>query len=386
MTVRAGLAGHANSLGIVRLVLAVTVIVSHASPLGGWGADPGTRWTHGQENLGGFAVLGFFAISGYLITRSGMRGDVVTFLWHRVLRIFPAFWTVLLVTAVVVGPVAWRGLGRSFGSYWTVASGPFDYLGRNALLDMNQYGIADLLSGTPYGPVFNGSLWSLSHEFFCYLIVAVLVVTTVLARPRWARITVPALTLGFLVIRIGIELGTNLGTSIPFLYRDVRTMLVFVFLVGACIAVFSEFVVFDDRFGIAAVVVVVVTAHYGWLHVVGLPALAYAVLWLGYRLPRAVQWIGARNDYSYGVYLYGFLVEQVLAALHVYRWGYVPFVLLAIVISAGCAWLSWHGVEKHAMSLKDRGPGRGIAAWVSSARGRRVPPRRDLDTAGSGTA
>jgi peptidoglycan/LPS O-acetylase OafA/YrhL len=63
------------------------------------------------------------------------------------------------------------------------------------------------------------------------------------------------------------------------------------------------------------------------------------------------------------VYIYGFLVQQLLSWLGVNRWGYLPYVFVSLVISFAFAWLSWHGIEKHAMSLKDRGPGRGIPHW-----------------------
>ena len=73
------LAGHRNSLGVIRLVLASAVIFSHAFPLGGWSTDdPMKTLTKGQESIGGFAVLGFFAISGYLIAKSGMKAFAAT--------------------------------------------------------------------------------------------------------------------------------------------------------------------------------------------------------------------------------------------------------------------------------------------------------------------
>jgi peptidoglycan/LPS O-acetylase OafA/YrhL len=83
-----------------------------------------------------------------------------------------------------------------------------------------------------------------------------------------------------------------------------------------------------------------------------------------------VQWIGAKNDYSYGMYLYGFLIQQLTAYLGWYQWGYWPWTLACVVLTAGCAWLSWHGIEKRALALKDRGPGRGVAYWLEQIRGR----------------
>jgi hypothetical protein len=124
-----GLRGHANSLGVLRLVFASAVIFSHAFYLIGAEHDPLLGLVRGQESIGGIAVLGFFAISGYLIVKSGMSTDALQFIWRRALRIFPAFWTVLVVSALVVGPVAWVIMGRQLSEYFTFApGGPASYI------------------------------------------------------------------------------------------------------------------------------------------------------------------------------------------------------------------------------------------------------------------
>lgn len=374
-TIRDALGGRRNSFGVIRLVLASAVIFSHTFYLGGWGADPVLAWTRGQDSIGGIAVVGFFAASGYLITRSGMRTDVVAFLWHRVLRIFPAFWLVLLVAAFIVGPLAWFAVRRSLDGYFGFGpDGPFAYIIENAALSMGQYGIYDVFAATtPYGltagSVLNGSLWTLVHEFFCYLVIGALVLVGALSRPRLARIVVPVIAAGAGAIQIGIVFfGINLGSAVPFLGDPLRSRLLWVFMVGACIAVFADRVPRDWRLAVLSGIVVVASLVFGGFAVFGLPATAYLVLWTAASLPPAFHWIGSRNDYSYGVYVYGFLVQQGLAFLGAYRWGYVPFVGITIVITAGCAWLSWHLVEKRALRLKDRGPGRGVAALTADVR------------------
>ena len=49
----------------------------------------------------------------------------------------------------------------------------------------------------------------------------------------------------------------------------------------------------------------------------------------------------------------------------------MPYVLLSIVPTAACAWLSWHVVEKRAMAFKDRGPGRGASTRTFALAGRK---------------
>lgn len=369
------LVGHRNSLGLIRLVLALLVILDHAFPLGDFGADPFWAYTRGQTSLGGIAVAGFFAISGYLIAKSGMSADVLQFLWRRILRIFPAYWLILLITALIVAPIIWWSEGRGLSNYFTVGgNGPVNYFTANWTLTIGTYGIHDLLAdSTPYGrevggSVFNGSIWTLSYEWGLYLVIAVLVAFGVL---RSARIVVPLLAAFFLVLQMIAPIGLeNVQAIIPPLADPHAIALGLTFLIGAAFATYADRIPFNNGLGALSLVVLVASLRVGGFATVGTIAGAYFVLFLAVRLPRWLQWIGQKNDYSYGVYLYGFLVQQVTAHLGWYKLGYIPYALIAMVISFGCAWVSWHVVERPAMALKSWGPGRGISHWREFAMSR----------------
>jgi peptidoglycan/LPS O-acetylase OafA/YrhL len=362
------LRGHNNSLGLIRLVLASLVIVDHAFPLGGFGVEPVAGWTIGQTSLGGIAVAGFFAISGYLIAKSALAADILQFLWRRFLRIFPAYWAVLILTAFVIAPILWWAEGQNLVQYFrSNPEGPFTYLKVNWTLRVGTYGIYDLLaSTTPYGravggSVFNGSLWTLTYEWMCYLLVGICLVFGVLRR---AKIVVPILT-AFLALAQFVQLFApkQVGLIAPYLWDRELTFLLLAFAFGACLALYAKAIPFDDRLGILAGLVLALSLRFGGYAIVGMAAGAYFVLYVAVRLPAVFRKVGTRNDYSYGVYIYGFLVQQLLSWLGVNRWGYFPYVLISLVFSFAFAWLSWHGIEKHAMSLKDSGPGRGIPHW-----------------------
>ncbi|QTX05269.1 acyltransferase family protein [Agromyces archimandritae] len=375
-TIAEAMRGRGNSLGLLRLVLAVLVVFSHAVPLGGWGEDPVFSWSKGQENLGGFAVLGFFAISGYLISRSGMSSAFVPYLWRRVLRIFPAFWLVLLVGIVIVGPIAWFAEGRGLGEYasrWP--GGPLWYFLGNWDLRIGQWGIHDIfVETTPYGQavgysVFNGSLWTLAYEFFCYLLIGALVLFGLIRRAPWI---VPVLTAVFFVLQVIRLVSLEAFALVLGPFADPYLVnLTLVFLWGSVLAVYGSRVPIDDRAGWASVVLVFGTAAFGGFGIIGLPALGYALLWAAVRLPEPMRRVGARNDYSYGLYLYGFLAQQLLAYFGLHLLGYVPYVLGALLLAGACAVASWHLVERPALELKNRGPGRGARYWIDRARNRR---------------
>jgi peptidoglycan/LPS O-acetylase OafA/YrhL len=82
--------GRSSGLNLVRLLLALTAVLSHSIAIGGYGLEARFHWS----TLGTLAVYGFFAISGYLIAASADSHSVGRFVWHRFLRIFPAFWCV----------------------------------------------------------------------------------------------------------------------------------------------------------------------------------------------------------------------------------------------------------------------------------------------------
>jgi peptidoglycan/LPS O-acetylase OafA/YrhL len=81
---------------------------------------------------------------------------------------------------------------------------------------------------------------------------------------------------------------------------------------------------------------------------------AYATVYLGLLQPRRLN-IVSSGDYSYGLYLYGFPVQQVMIATlgpSLMHWYFNFPISLAItaVIAVG----SWHLVEKHAARLRPR--------------------------------
>jgi peptidoglycan/LPS O-acetylase OafA/YrhL len=370
MSLQEALGGHRNALGLLRLLFAAAVIVDHAFPLGGWGTAPFLRYTSNQQSLGGLAVVGFFAISGYLIARSGMTSDVLQFMWRRFLRIFPGFWLVLLVGAFLVGPAIWVAEGNDLGDYFTLApGGPVAYLYSNWTLTIGQWGIHDIyLETTPYwGGAINGSIWTLVYEWGCYLVIAVLVGFGVLKK---AKIVVPLIAAFFFVAQVAallLEPGA-LAPLFPTFGDPWRINFGLVFFIGATVAMYADRIPFDDRLGVLSGIAAVGLLRVGGFNTVGYVAFTYFVLYLAARLPRALQRVGAKNDYSYGVYLYGWVVQQVLSFLGVNGWGYVPYVAIALVTAFGLAWLSWHGVEKQTLKLKNWGPGRGLRYWGDRAR------------------
>jgi peptidoglycan/LPS O-acetylase OafA/YrhL len=360
-----------NAFGVLRLALASAVLVSHSYPLSGRpDRDPLARFSGGQVSLGTLAVLGFFVISGFLVTRSALRTSFRSYAWRRFLRIFPGFWACLVVTAFVFAPLMWLYERGFHGGFLESRPGPLGYVGRNVAIGMNQNDIGGLMRGTPYGlqvhaGYFDGSLWTLVYEVGCYVFVGGLVAVAV---RRWARISVPVVAALLLVPAVVFRLvpqHAHLLAKPPIIGLIDSYWIVtlgFAFALGALIEVFKERIPVHDGLGLLSLVALLVTLRVGGFAPFGSIALAYAVIWLAVRLPRAMRGIGRRNDYSYGIYIYAFPVQQMLAEVGAGGWWLPLYMGAAFLLTVPLAMLSWHGVESRAMALRDRGRPRWLVA------------------------
>jgi peptidoglycan/LPS O-acetylase OafA/YrhL len=82
-------------------------------------------------------------------------------------------------------------------------------------------------------------------------------------------------------------------------------------------------------------------------------ALGYALIGCSFYLPRAFRSIGAKNDLSYGMYLYGFPVGQLLVTM--FPESLDSGLLLAtvtITLTVPLAAASWFFIERHFVSSR----------------------------------
>jgi len=356
-SIRDRLPGHENSFGAIRLGFAMLVIVSHAFPLAGRGGDPTWEWTGTQAHLGNLAVYGFLGISGYLVTKSAVRVSPGRFAWHRVLRLYPAYWLALIVGAFLISPIIWALAGRDMDEFWVEPSGPLGYVMMNGAMWVQQWDIHDLFAPQPLGVApsaqwlagaVNGSLWTLAYELMCYILIGALAAWGILHRARY-MVPVVAGIFGLLLLVIRIRPGF-IAHFVPVL-DDSMITLGWVFMLGATAAVYNASIPLRNRYGIIATIVTIATLLLGGFHIIGIPAFVYATLWAGAALPKIFHRVGSTNDYSYGMYLYGWPVAQVLAFAGLQE-KLAVFIILTILGAGVMAWLSWHGVEKWALRLK----------------------------------
>ena len=329
-----------NSLNALRLVLAAMVIVSHSWALGGYGPEPEL----GGVNLGTWAVFGFFGISGFLITRSRLSGKPAgRYYQARFLRIFPGFAVCLIVVAFVFAPLSL--LLGSPGSF--EFSDTFGYVARNLFLYppvLGQTGVGSTLSNIQYSDVWNGPLWTLFWEAGCYVLIGVLV--SIIPRRHFRR----TLSILFIAATIGSVAG-HYWIAVPELIVRVMPMLT-AFLGGALIFLYGHCLSLKAAAPLAAVFLAFVASTSMAVDFAALP-FTFLLLLLGSVLP--FKRIGSRYDLSYGMYIYGWPVQQSLAlAFPVGSFGVAGFVALSIAGTLPLAMASCYFVERPAMALRQR--------------------------------
>ncbi|WP_102192840.1 acyltransferase family protein [Microbacterium aurantiacum] len=344
MSARTLLAGkpypyRGNSLNLFRLALAAIVLFAHSWYIAGRGTGPHIH----EENLGGWAVAGFFVLSGFLITRSRMRTSAGDYLLHRVARIYPAFVVCLIMTAAVFAPVAAILEHGTLAGYLTTQVTPLQYIWGNLGLAVSSYDIGATLDTVPYPNAWNGSLWTLYYEFLCYLVVWILGALAI-----FRRSIVPAalVFVASVVIWMNIGLAGRLGLDANF---GLLFKLLPFFMGGACAYFVIERFGLNRWIGIASLAVAVLLIAFvpGWGGQASSPFLAYGLLFLATVIPQPT-WI-AHNDISYGFYIYAWPVQQLVALAGGVQWGMPVYILITVAGTVVLAALSWFLVERPCM-------------------------------------
>jgi peptidoglycan/LPS O-acetylase OafA/YrhL len=342
-----------NALNVFRLALATEVMVFHSFPITGH-MPPAAA----NQLLFSVGVDGFFAISGFLISRSWLSDPQLRdYLLARALRILPGFYVCLIVTAFVFAPVSEAIQGHS-AKKLLLSITPIEYVLKNSAIVYLQYGVGGTPRGTPSGANWNASLWSLIWEVLCYLVVAGIGVVG-LANRRWVS---PALLVLAVLGALLLPPLTFPGVwTIPQL--AVRSAIMFAS--GALLYQWRD--VIPARWSLVAMSVVIVLAA-GQLPdyrvVAGLP-LAYAVIVSGALIHN--KRLRLRTDLSYGTYIYAFPTQQLLAVCGLARLNPLVFFVIATTATLPLAALSWFLVEKPALSLKSRFKRRSIVPAVEAA-------------------
>lgn len=371
----------------MRAVTVIAIMIFH------FGFD---RWYEGGViNVDVFFVLSGFLITNLLLDEQHREGGVSMrgFYHRRILRLFPAMYSVLGVYVLVALVIGW-----AHPSIWAE-------IGAAALYSYQMF-IGFFGFGTPSDPRYLLHLWTLSVEEWFYFFWPLLLITS-LRRVRWQRVLIGGSVL-FIAFWMGVRISGNVvgvnwqdgyhafkGLDLPYgvqvMYRF-ATMRFDMLVAGCLLALVRRRMgtSLTERqakvLGVLAAVGLVLflcesllagRVHFfdpfgsiGFqLALLGIPPVvlwvhfhrkSWAVAWLCVPL---MVWVGRR---SYALYLWHELINGAIPTA-TSKVGLVVRTAILLALSAGVAELSWRFIESPFLRKKTATYGRGTSGLEAGA-------------------
>lgn len=337
-----------NNFNLLRFVAATLVLFSHSYPLSGNPHEP--LGSIIRMSFGVVAVDVFFITSGLLVTKSLFdRKDIVFFIWSRILRIFPALIVAVLFCVFVVG-VYFTTL--PLDEYFKHAD-TYKFIRRNITLYNGVFvKLPGVFSDIPWKHAVNGSLWTLPKEIKMYFIVAVV---GLLLYIKPAVVSEKKAKFAFVLIFVVslLWLYYQFAFSFPKTRHDAHiSRFLAMFFVGATFYILANRIALSFRIVLIALGFLIYFAgKHSPFFVIYFLVIGYITIYLAYVPAGILRKYNKFGDYSYGMYIYAFPVQQSLAA-SIDNISTAKMIVLSFIITLCLAILSWHFVEKPMLAKK----------------------------------
>jgi peptidoglycan/LPS O-acetylase OafA/YrhL len=333
-----GAEGRPSGFDYLRLILACSVIVFHGVSVTMGSAALVNLYATGFRPAILFIMPSFFALSGFLVAGSLLRCKTLgSFLYLRVIRLVPALSVEVFLSAFIIGLIFTR---LPAGQYLTDTKFYAYFL--NIIGDIH-YTLPGVFENNPDPLKVNAQLWTIPIELRCYILLSIF---AVFGLHRYPRV--------FLLILLGIETANLLymiflQPESVLLVRG-RTLIV-CFLWGVVFHLHRERIILNIWvFLISVAMFLALTLIKGGEQLIGI-FVTYMTVYLGTRqFPR--NRVILSGDYSYGMYLYGYPIQQALVASWPYPMTWYENIVYSIALAAITAAASWFLVERPALKFK----------------------------------
>ncbi|MDZ7927235.1 MAG: acyltransferase [Agrobacterium sp.] len=332
-----------NAFDLVRLFAAVAVIFGHSFyifPTGGY-SEPVTQLI--QRNYTGTLAVGvFFFLSGILVTRSfALNASPPRFLLMRAFRIYPGAIVCLAVISFVIGPIVTAMPVMDYFASRQVYCYFADHVSLLSTFPIQCWDLPGVFTENRIPSAPNGSLWTLTPEIICYLYVVAFGVLGFIK----TRLRILAALVAILMVHSVAPQAVLYFSDVE--YSDILKVGLF-FMAGVFAYSIRDILPIKTLY--ALLLIVAATFLQGTLvqEYALYFALFYCVLVISASQP--VRRIKLPGDYSYGVYIYGWPIQQTIAHFFPTLTSY-PSNLITIPAALLAGYLSWTLVEKPALSF-----------------------------------
>ena len=324
-----------NNADLLRLIAATAVIWGHAYRLvPESGVDEPLGNLLGFDYSGSLAVKFFFFLSGILVTNSWLaKPSAIRFASARIFRIFPLLLASAFATIVIMGPILTSMSASEYfhhrGELMHVLSHPYiEYL----LPGVFEHGLFQHV---------NGSIWTIKYELMLY---ALLLGAGMCGLFRFKPVAAMVLVTVIVVCMIWPDVITAIG--LPNVNKGGQLPAFFAF--GSLLALYKERVRIDGRLCIGFAVLAFAVRHGPAFEFVFLPAFFITALWV--MSLDIVKSICLPGDFSYGVYVFGWPVQNTFANLFP-KSGIHVNQIMTFSIAFFLAVISWFLLEKPCIAL-----------------------------------
>jgi len=336
-----------NNFNLIRFIAASLVLFSHsfALSLGGSEFEP-LKTTIGMT-WGMIAVDVFFITSGFLITNSFLtRNKLLSYAWARLLRIYPALIVATVFCVLVLG--VWFTKHTIYE--YIMDTQTHKYFVKNSTLFFGtSYSLPGVFIETPFKSTVNGSIWTLPYELKMYVILAV-ILCFVTYMSKWIKfLTIKNALLVIGVFSVGLHLFNHFHTIFSANFVRFFSM----FFIGSAFFTWSDKVVLSSKFAIFGLpLLIIVSINKDIFFVIYNLLLPFLVFYLAYIPSGKIRKFNRIGDYSYGIYIYAFPVQQSIAAT-IPNVSVSTMIILSFIVTLFLAILSWHLIEKRFLKMKD---------------------------------
>ncbi|MFY0731621.1 acyltransferase family protein [Pseudomonas sp. NFX15] len=319
-----------NNADLLRLVAACAVIWGHAYALvpGSVTTEP-IRELLGFDYSGSLAVEFFFFLSGILVTHSWINNSSpLHFILARFFRVFPAILVSAIACMLILGPMLTTLPLNSYFAYGST----FVSILRHPYVE---YSLPGVFEHSSY-PLTNGSIWTIRYELIMYAMLLAAGLCGVFRHRLLATVALIAVLVTSLFFPQSIEL-------IGLMNVDIGGRLPAFFAFGALLALYKDQTYIDFRVVCGLILFAWICRHGPAFQFAFYPAFLMTALWLMTTEP--IKALRLPGDFSYGVYVFGWPIQQVMAT-EFPQFGIHGNQAVTIAASLALASISWFIVEK----------------------------------------